>query len=143
MWLRPNRPRCRLSHMLLRLLLPVILQRICEVLPPWNHKWTIRAIMRREGADPGRPNTRSGGQTMGAMSPMHLAVVAIVALLVFGPRKLPELAKGLGEAMKEFKKSMHAMDEPTSPTPPIPHESLPEVAATVPTSSDPVHTTPH
>ncbi len=72
---------------------------------------------------------------MGALSPMHLAVVAIIALLVFGPKKLPELAKGIGEAMKEFKKSMHSVDEPEPPshsvaTSPVP---LPEVTGTVST----------
>jgi sec-independent protein translocase protein TatA len=43
---------------------------------------------------------------------MHLALVVLVVLLVFGPRKLPELARGVGEAMKELKQSLHAREEP-------------------------------
>jgi TatA/E family protein of Tat protein translocase len=39
---------------------------------------------------------------------MHLALVALVVVLVFGPRKLPELAKGVGEAMRELKHTLHS-----------------------------------
>jgi len=35
--------------------------------------------------------------------PTHLLIVAVIALLVFGPRKLPELGKGLGEGLRGFK----------------------------------------
>jgi sec-independent protein translocase protein TatA len=34
---------------------------------------------------------------------MHLLVIAGIALLVFGPKKLPELGKGLGESIRGFK----------------------------------------
>jgi sec-independent protein translocase protein TatA len=34
---------------------------------------------------------------------MHWIVVAVVALLLFGPKKLPELGKGIGEGIKNFK----------------------------------------
>jgi sec-independent protein translocase protein TatA len=47
---------------------------------------------------------------MALLHPMHLALVALAVLLVFGPRKLPELAKGVGEAMKELKQTLHAGD---------------------------------
>ena len=43
----------------------------------------------------------------GIFQPMHLIVILVVALLVFGPKKLPELGKGLGEAISGFKKAMH------------------------------------
>jgi sec-independent protein translocase protein TatA len=43
---------------------------------------------------------------MALLHPMHLALVALVVLLVFGPRKLPDLAKGVGEAMKELRHSL-------------------------------------
>jgi sec-independent protein translocase protein TatA len=46
--------------------------------------------------------------------PMHLLVILFIALLVFGPKKLPELGKGLGEAMRSFKESMNAKDESAS-----------------------------
>ncbi len=48
---------------------------------------------------------------MGAMSGLHWLVVAGIALLLFGPKRLPELAKGLGESIREFKKSMANLDE--------------------------------
>jgi sec-independent protein translocase protein TatA len=38
--------------------------------------------------------------------PMHLLVVLFIALLVFGPKKLPELGKGLGDGIRGFKDSM-------------------------------------
>jgi sec-independent protein translocase protein TatA len=37
---------------------------------------------------------------------MHLLIILGIALLVFGPKKLPELGKGLGEAIRGFKSSM-------------------------------------
>ena len=43
--------------------------------------------------------------------PMHLLVILFIALLVFGPKKLPELGKGLGEGIRSFKDSMNAKDE--------------------------------
>jgi sec-independent protein translocase protein TatA len=55
---------------------------------------------------------------MNAFQPMHLVVIGVIALLVFGPKKLPELARGIGEAMKEFKKTMSSVNEP-EPAPPV------------------------
>jgi sec-independent protein translocase protein TatA len=40
---------------------------------------------------------------MGALSPWHFVLIAIVALLLFGPSKLPELGKGFGKMFREFK----------------------------------------
>jgi sec-independent protein translocase protein TatA len=36
-------------------------------------------------------------------TPTHLVIILVIALLIFGPRKLPELGKGLGEGLKGFK----------------------------------------
>ena len=47
--------------------------------------------------------------------PMHLLVILFIALLVFGPKKLPELGKGLGEGIRSFKESMNGKDQPTTP----------------------------
>ena len=46
----------------------------------------------------------------GLFQPMHLLVIFGIALLVFGPRKLPELGKGLGESIRGFKAAMKAED---------------------------------
>lgn len=39
-------------------------------------------------------------------SPMHLLIVAIVILVLFGGRKIPELMRGLGEGVRGFKEGM-------------------------------------
>ena len=46
----------------------------------------------------------------GLFQPMHLLVVLFIALLVFGPKKLPELGKGLGDGIRSFKDSMREKD---------------------------------
>lgn len=43
----------------------------------------------------------------GLLQPMHLLVILIVAMFVFGPKKLPELGKGLGEGIRGFKKALN------------------------------------
>ena len=43
---------------------------------------------------------------MGILEPMHLVVILGIALLVFGPKKLPELGRGLGESIRGFKKAI-------------------------------------
>ena len=43
----------------------------------------------------------------GAFQPLHLLVILVIAIFVFGPKKLPELGKGLGESIRGFKKAMN------------------------------------
>jgi sec-independent protein translocase protein TatA len=42
----------------------------------------------------------------GLLQPMHLLVIFGIALLVFGPKKLPELGKGIGDGIRGFKSAM-------------------------------------
>jgi sec-independent protein translocase protein TatA len=42
----------------------------------------------------------------GLFQPMHLIIIFAIALLVFGPKKLPELGKGLGEGIRALKDGM-------------------------------------
>lgn len=42
----------------------------------------------------------------GLFQPMHLLVIFFIALLVFGPKKLPELGKGLGDGIRALKEGM-------------------------------------
>ena len=42
----------------------------------------------------------------GIFQPMHLIIVFGIALLIFGPKKLPELGKGIGEGIRGFKKAV-------------------------------------
>jgi sec-independent protein translocase protein TatA len=53
----------------------------------------------------------------GLFQPMHLVVVLFIALLVFGPKKLPELGKGLGDGIRSFKNSMREKGEEPSHVP--------------------------
>jgi sec-independent protein translocase protein TatA len=47
----------------------------------------------------------------GLFQPMHLLVLLGIALLVFGPKKLPELGKGLGDGIRIFKSSIKGDEE--------------------------------
>ena len=48
-------------------------------------------------------------------SPIHLLIVAIVVLVLFGGRKIPEVMKGLGQGVREFKDGMRGDQTPTQP----------------------------
>jgi sec-independent protein translocase protein TatA len=50
----------------------------------------------------------------GLFQPTHLIIIFAIALLVFGPKKLPELGKGLGEGIRALKEGMK--DTPAPPT---------------------------
>ena len=52
---------------------------------------------------------------MGGLSPVHWLLVLVVALVIFGPKKLPELAQSLGKALREFKKAQSEMASNTFP----------------------------
>lgn len=47
----------------------------------------------------------------GLFQPMHLIIVVGIVLLLFGPKKLPELGKGLGEAIRGFKHAINEVNE--------------------------------
>ena len=53
----------------------------------------------------------------GLFSPMHLIVVLIIVLIIFGPGKLPELGNSLGKSIKNFKKAMEEPDDKLENTP--------------------------
>jgi sec-independent protein translocase protein TatA len=42
----------------------------------------------------------------GLFQPLHLIVIFLIALVVFGPKNLPGIGKGLGEAIRGFKKAL-------------------------------------
>jgi sec-independent protein translocase protein TatA len=50
----------------------------------------------------------------GLFQPMHLLVIVGIALLVFGPKKLPELGKGIGEGIRGFKSAMKEEESSTN-----------------------------
>jgi len=51
----------------------------------------------------------------GLFQPMHLLIIFGIALLVFGPRKLSELGKGIGDGIRGFKNAMREKDKDDSP----------------------------
>jgi sec-independent protein translocase protein TatA len=42
----------------------------------------------------------------GLFQPMHLLVILVIVLIIFGPGRLPEIGKGLGQSIRGFKKAM-------------------------------------
>jgi len=60
----------------------------------------------------------------GLFQPTHLLMIFGIALLVFGPKKLPELGKGIGEGIRGFKSAMKAEEEkPVSTITPVANDS--------------------
>ncbi len=62
---------------------------------------------------------------MGAMSPWHWAIVALVVVILFGSKKLPDAARGLGRSLRIFKSEVKEMQNdgktdavPTQPSAP-------------------------
>jgi sec-independent protein translocase protein TatA len=51
-------------------------------------------------------------------SPIHWVVVAVVVLILFGGRKIPEVMRGLGEGVRGFKEGMQGNSQASSTTPP-------------------------
>ena len=47
----------------------------------------------------------------GIFQPMHLLIIFGIVLLIFGPNKLPELGKGLGQSIRSFKEAMNQTEE--------------------------------
>ncbi len=46
----------------------------------------------------------------GILQPMHLLLILVIVLVVFGPKNLPSIGKGLGEAIRGFKKALNEDD---------------------------------
>ena len=52
---------------------------------------------------------------MGVLQPWHLIIILVIILVVFGPGKLPQLGKAVGDSMRDFKKAIdHSSDEPAA-----------------------------
>lgn len=78
---------------------------------------------------------------MGLENPLHILILLVVVLLVFGAKRLPEIGRSLGEGMRGFKDSISGNDTPQqpqslTPAPPVVPAPAPPVAA--PVSAAPV-----
>lgn len=52
------------------------------------------------------------------LQPWHLIVLAVIAFLLFGAKRLPELGKGLGEGLKGFREGIKGVTDPAPSNPP-------------------------
>lgn len=83
---------------------------------------------------------------MGIENPVHLLFIAAVALIVLGPRRLPELARSLGRGIREFRESISdgsatgASHTPVPSDPVAPAEAI--VVASPPESATPQQVDP-
>ncbi len=86
----------------------------------------------------------------GLFSPTHLVVLLLVALLLFGAKRLPEIGRSLGVGMREFKDSVtgiqdatkvetHSELPPPAPVAPAPVAPAPESTAPAPAASEAEH----
>ncbi len=77
---------------------------------PLEHDWTLKgALTRPQRRIRGAARTATGAGTLSGMpsiGPLELAIVLVIVLLIFGPKRLPGLGRQLGSGMREFKDSI-------------------------------------
>lgn len=71
----------------------------------------------------------------GNIGPLEIAIVLIIALLVFGPKRLPELGKSVGKGIREFKGSISGENDDKDEHKDEQSDEQAQIAATVPTPS--------
>ena len=74
------------------------------------------------------------------LQPWHLILLAVVAFLLFGAKRLPELGKGLGEGLKGFREGIRGITDPAPPPPAPP--ALPVQQQSAPPPPPPVSNAP-
>ncbi len=67
-----------------------------------------------------------------------LIIILVIALLIFGPKKLPEMGASVGKSIKEFKKGMAELTEPKTEKPAAYETIEPEAPVANYTASEPV-----
>ena len=76
---------------------------------------------------------------IGSLGVLELLIILVVVLLIFGPRRLPEMAKGLGQSVREFRKGIKDMrkdiDEEVTEAP----KAAPVSAATAAPAAEPAN----
>jgi sec-independent protein translocase protein TatA len=86
---------------------------------------------------------------LGALQPGHLIVILVIVLLIFGPGKLPELGKAMGDGLRELKKATGTEEAKedgtvaaaTAPTATAAPTATPSAATTAPTATSAPATT--
>jgi sec-independent protein translocase protein TatA len=78
---------------------------------------------------------------IGPFGVWEILIILIVVLLIFGPRRLPEMAKGLGQSVREFRKEMRSfkedMDIDGDDRPPKPASARTEKSAPATSEAEP------
>jgi sec-independent protein translocase protein TatA len=72
------------------------------------------------------------------LQPWHLILLAVVAFLLFGAKRLPELGKGLGEGLKGFREGIRGITDPPPPPPAPPAQQQNTPPPPPPASNAPV-----
>ncbi|KAF0963417.1 MULTISPECIES: Sec-independent protein translocase subunit TatA [unclassified Rhodococcus (in: high G+C Gram-positive bacteria)] len=75
---------------------------------------------------------------MGAMSPWHWAIVALVVVILFGSKKLPDAARGLGRSLRIFKSEVKEMQNDNAAPAPTAQQSAPAELPVADTTTAPV-----
>ncbi|HYB13427.1 MAG TPA: twin-arginine translocase TatA/TatE family subunit [Myxococcota bacterium] len=76
----------------------------------------------------------------GLFQPTHLLLILLIALIIFGPRRLPELGRSLGTAIRDFKQGLTAGGAPPPEPPRV--EGSPEARTSDPSAAK-VNSQPH
>jgi len=77
---------------------------------------------------------------MDLLTPGHIILVLVGALLIFGPKRLPDIGKSLGKGIREFKGALNHIADDEPATPPAPPAQAPVPPAATPQA--PVMPTP-
>lgn len=67
----------------------------------------VRGAVNRRSREKVRP-------AVWGFHPFELVIVVVIALLLFGPKKLPEMGSAVGKTIKEFQKSMREVTQPSA-----------------------------
>lgn len=74
---------------------------------------------------------------VGALQPGHLIVILVIVLLIFGPGKLPELGKAMGDGLRELKKATGNEEQKDAGTAAATTPAAPSTASVTPISAAP------
>ena len=66
---------------------------------------------------------------MDILTPGHIILVLVAALLIFGPKRLPDIGKSLGKGIREFKGALNHITDDEPATPPTPAPAPPPAPA--------------